>query len=186
MNGIVKTVFTCPKCMNAMSGDNRPDRCPSPGCNFRFRKPNETLTTEFEWPKSLDEQFFELVQQDMDKFLDKPLEEIFAKLIPGVPVPEELKDVNLSNDARLKIIRQVREKQRDMFIMKSVPTDIEGWFKCMHYVMSLAVPGGNPELVAKVAFWGKEIGKLAESLQEYTKNGGKLYEHKFPTEGRKQ
>ncbi len=72
MNGSITTMFECPKCHVPMSADVKPDRCPS--CKFRFSKPGEELATEFSWPKAPSRQFFEMVQQDMEKYLDKPLQ----------------------------------------------------------------------------------------------------------------
>lgn len=172
--GVVTTLFECPKCQTPMSADKKPDRCPK--CKFKFSEEHEDLAQSFKWEKTPSRQFFELVQQDMEKYLDKPLPEIAKEM--GVPVPKEkekeLSEMTLSNASRKKIIEGVREKERDLFFMNSSPDDVEEWVKTIHYLMTVAIPSGNKDLIIKLATWGSEIGKMAKVLTDYMNSAGKV------------
>ena len=178
MSGIVSNIYICPKCQSPMTAQVRPERCPSGTCNYRFRKPDEKLTKGFHWPKAPDEQLFELVQQDMDRFFDKPLDQLFRSMFPDLPVPADLKDAVISNHQRHEFIRDYWNKKRDQFFTKTHVSDIEGYLKCIHYLMTLSIPSGNLELIRTLAIHGKEIGKFAEVLENYLKFGGRVYEGK--------
>lgn len=177
MSGVVQSLFECPKCNTPMSSSEKPERCPK--CKFRFAKFGEELSKEFSWEKSPDRQYFELVQQDMERFLDKPLTEIGDAL--GMKIEgdkrKELEEMTLSNANRKKIIEDLRSKERDLFMMKTSPDEIEGWVKSIHYLMTLAVPSGNKELIAQLAVWGAQIGKMSKTLLDYLNSAGAINEY---------
>lgn len=177
MSGKVTSIFECPRCNKASSAQNRPERCPN--CNFRFNKPNEELAETFSWGKDPARQYFEIIQQDMEKFLDKPLSEIAKALGKPIP-PEKVKDLDemtLSNEKRKEIIQKLRGKERDLFMMQTHPDDVEGWMKSIHYLMTLSIPSGNKELVSKLAFWGEEIGRFSKFLKGYLNTAGRVDPH---------
>ena len=97
MSANVSNLFICPKCSNGISGDEKPEICPGPSCGYRFPTDGEGLTKEYFWPKNFYEQLYELVQQDMEKFKDKPISE----MIPGISKEKE-QDLIVSNQLRHK------------------------------------------------------------------------------------
>ena len=172
MVGIVSGMFICPRCKAPLSSNDKPEKCPN--CRFIFNKEGEEVAKEFKWEKDPSRQFFEIVQQDMEKYLDKPLFDIAEEM--GMPIPpekvEDFKEMTLSNDSRKSVIEQIRTKERDIFMMKTHPDEIEGWVKSIHYLMRICVSSGNQELISKLASWGKEIGDMAKILVEYSNSGG--------------
>jgi hypothetical protein len=174
--GIVTNLFECPKCQMPMSADTKPDRCPS--CKFVFSNEKDGLAQEFKWEKTPSRQFFELVQQDMEKYLDMPLVDIARAMKMPLTLEQEkaFEDAVLSNAKRKEIIENVRGKERDLFFMNSSPDDVEEWVKTIHYLMTMAIPSGNKELISKLSAWGMEIGKMAKVLTDYLNSAGKVTE----------
>jgi hypothetical protein len=174
----VSNLFECPKCKSPMSMDSevKPERCPSPLCRYRFRQDGEPITEKFFWPKDPSEQLFEMKQVLMEKYLDKPLNEINPE------VSKELADqMTLGNKDRMAMIEAKLLKERDEFFRTTQKEDVEAWFKSLHYLMSQAVLSGDKEFVMSLAMWGKQIGKMAKGLEKYVKNGGKLNDTKTST-----
>lgn len=178
MTASVSNLFICPRCSEAMSHATRPDTCPK--CKYRFGNPDEGLATKFEWHKSPERQLFELIQQDMDKFKDKPLEEIAKSYKIELPekVKEDLKESNISNEARHNFIKNYRTNQSKKFYTSTRPEDVQDLFVSMRTLMSLAVSSGNKDLALKLVAWGKELGRISEAIENYVRAGGEFFDKK--------
>lgn len=158
----VSQMFECPRCKTPMSDEReKPEKCPN--CNFKFLKPGEEVSEQFSWGKPIPEQFFEMKQVMMEKFMDKPLDE----LIPDKIDAEKAKDLVVSNEMRQQIIETILDRKRDLFLLTTSADEVEGWIKSIWKLMSLSLQCGDKELVVKLAHWGFEIGKMAEALKKY-------------------
>lgn len=172
----VKALFLCPKCGAPQSADEKPAKCPA--CFYKFRMEGEELAKEFKWEKSLPEQLFEMVMQDMERLKDAPLEE----LLPGAS-KEALEYAVLNRQQKQEIIQARKRSELESFLMKTNVAEVEPHVKTIHYLMTLAIPSGDRELVSSLAVWGRQIGEMAEVLQIYLDKGGRLYEHKKTASG---
>lgn len=173
MPASVSKIYECPRCETPMSKEDKPEKCPM--CGFRFAKEGEQLSKKLTWGKSPDRQHFEIIQQDMERFLDKPLDEVCKSL--GIKLTpqkeEELKNATVSNEARKKILNDFRSKERDIFLLSTRAEDVEGWIKTIYYLMTISLSSGDKALVSSLATWGQEIGVMARILKRYIDHGGK-------------
>ena len=178
MTAQISNLFICPRCTEAMSHSTRPDKCPK--CKFKFGKPDEELAKKLEWGKSPERQVFELIQQDMERFKDKPLIEIAEAL--GIPLTEEkreeFKEANVSNKMRHQIISDIHVAKSKAFYASTRPEDVEDLFLSIKKLMSLAVSSGNKDLVMKLGAWGRDLGRISEAIEGYVKAGGDFFERK--------
>ena len=90
MTGKVTTMYSCPRCRADISADKKPEKCPK--CLFVFATKESELTKAFSWSKPPYHQLYELVQQDMEKFMDKPANEF----VPGIS-KEDAQEMRVSN-----------------------------------------------------------------------------------------
>ena len=112
--GIVTTMFVCPRCAADISANSKPSKCPK--CGFKFSKTGKSeLSDKFEAGKSPYDQLYELVQQDMEKFLDQPAN----KFIPGMS-KEQADQLRVSNKVRLAFFQNKRKAEMHKFF-ETVP-----------------------------------------------------------------
>lgn len=174
MAGKVSNLFECPKCKTPMSSEQeKPEKCPNPVCRFRFRSNDQPVTTKFHWPRGLGEQLFEMKQVLAEELLDKPLHEINPNL-----TKEEAEQISLSKAQKLEMIERKLLTEKDDFLMTTQVEDVQDLIKSIHYLMTIAIPSGNRELVTFLAVHGEQIGNMAKVLKEYLERGGRFYDPK--------
>lgn len=159
----VSQLFECPRCHTPMSDEKIPEKCPR--CKFKFLEKDEEIADQFSWGKPIPRQFFEMKQVLMEKYLDKPLNEIAPDLI----TKEKAEEMVVSNETRMKLIEKMLAAKRDKFFMETDADEVEDWFKSMWALMTMAIPSGNKASILKMATWGNEIGKLSIALNNYVK-----------------
>jgi len=165
---MISQMFSCPRCMADMSSKERPDKCPN--CGFVFTSPNSQLAEKFSWEKSPYRQLFELVQQDLDKYKGKPLQDIIKVIPPGiepdtVPTIENLK----------MLMMKRREVEMQEFFAKTTPREIEELLQSVMHLFQVAHYSESVELPAMCAAWGKKIGEYANTMEYMIKRGTIFY-----------
>jgi len=177
--GIITNLFICPRCQEGMSANSRPIKCLK--CGFKFAQHGESkLTEKFESGKAPYDQLFELVQQDMEKFMDQPAN----KFIPGMS-KEKAEGLRISNKQRLAYFQGKRKAEMHRFFETVPLSEMEGWLKStLHFYQCLLRRADKESIVAACSF-GEQIGRISEHTKKLVELGVQTYDgaNSAPTEG---
>lgn len=168
--GIVTSLFTCPRCQESMSANKRPAKCLK--CGFQFSKSENTeISEKFEAGKSPYDQLYELVQQDMEKFMDEPAN----KFIEGMQ-KEKADELRISNKQRQSYFQAKRLAEMHRFFETVPLIEMEGWLKStLHFYQCLLRRADKESIVAACSF-GEKIGKISEHTKKLVELGAQTYD----------
>ena len=168
--GIVTKMYVCPRCGSDMSANHKPDKCLK--CGFKFSKTGPSqLAEKFEAGKAPYDQLYELVQQDMEKFLDEPAN----KFIPGM-TKEQADQLRVSNKARLAFFQAKRKAEMHRFFETVPMTEMQSWLQStLHFYQCLMRRGDKESIIAACSF-GEQIGQIAEHTKKLIELGAQTYD----------
>jgi hypothetical protein len=168
--GIVTTMFVCPRCAADISANSKPSKCPK--CGFKFSKIGKSeLSDKFEAGKSPYDQLYELVQQDMEKFLDQPAN----KFIPGM-TKEQADQLRVSNKVRLAFFQNKRKAEMHKFFETVPIIEMQSWLQStLHFYQCLMRRGDKESVIAACSF-GEKIGEIAKHTKKLLELGAQYYD----------
>ena len=168
--GIVTTMFVCPRCAADISANSKPSKCPK--CGFKFSKTGEkVLSDKFEAGKSPYDQLYELVQQDMEKFMDEPAN----KFIPGMS-KEQADLLRINNKQRLSFFQAKRKAEMHRFFETVPMIEMESWLRStLHFYQTLMRRADKESIIAACSF-GEQIGQIAEHTKKLIELGAQTYD----------
>ena len=171
MTAKISNLFICPKCDAASSAVSRPEYCPK--CRYRFRKPHEKLAKEFTWEKLPHEQYFEIVQQEVDRILDAPLKEMLGDESKNIP-----EEVTIHRKTKVMRTKQLWLQNLNQFLLDSSVEQVDEIMKLALNLMQLVFSAGDRVKAHSMVSIGRKIGALAENLDGALKNGAILIRYK--------
>lgn len=168
--GIVTTMFVCPRCSADISANSKPSACLS--CGFKFSKiGNEGLSKEFESGKSPYDQLYELVQQDMERFMDEPAN----KFIPGMS-KEDADLLRINNKQRLQFFQAKRRQELHRFFETIPMIEMENWLKSMLHFYQCLMRRADKESIIAACSYGEKIGLISDHIKKLIELGAHTYD----------
>jgi len=168
--GIVTSLFICPRCSEGMSANIRPKKCLK--CGFKFAKSGESkLSDKFEAGTSPYDQLYELVQQDMEKFMDQPAN----KFIPGIS-KEKAEELRISNKTRLAFFQAKRKAEMHRFFETVPLIEMKSWLQSTLHFYQCLMRRGDKEAVIAACSFGEKIGEISKHTRELVNLGAQYYD----------
>ena len=174
MSAKVSEMFSCPRCMASMSSADKPEECPK--CKYKFAESELNVTKKFTWGKDPYLQLYELVQQDMEMYMDKPV----SDFIPGIK-KDDAELINMSNEKKMKFFQGKRQVEMHEFFLASSPQEVEGLFKSIIHFYQVVHKSGDKEVLKLCVSFGAKLGDFSKTLNKLMEHGAYFYDRKNPT-----
>lgn len=163
----VSRLFICPRCNSASSAEVRPKFCPR--CRYVFKGPYEKLAKEFSWEKLPEAQYFEIVQQEVDRLLDAPLEDLLGPKAKAIP-----EEVTIHRKQKVDKIKREWALKKDIFYRDASLEVVDAIMKVVIHLMECALFSADIAKIRRMVELAKKIGRQSEGLETFLTKVGKL------------